>query len=512
MATSSTISKDALHNALECARFDRRADILKALHDLPDPGEAHGDPDHRWLWAELQYRRGRYAQTLVEFERLSAHSQSVALAPWMRFMAHLRCAYASFRLGDSERSGRELQKADALLAAHRELQHFEADSEALHAHLLEVEGSCELARARFLSAHRLARAGKRPGRSATTASDIGRLHADLGRIADALEWQHRALDHLKDKPDDYIQRMIRLRIARLDIAMRRLDVADRSLGEIRVACADDLTPEALIGSLVALTELQMVRGRGTASFKTGSALLDEAASVAARFELRPAQARILRDRTRLHLTLDHEKHRLTAARRCLTEAIRIALTLTPTPGLKLQHLAEDMVGFPALIPPERSQSYGAHVQATLKRYRSSLRPRTHGIRPHRDQRQRRYFELLDVVQEYLLPPASPVRALVELGDHRFQINLDSLHVTRNGRLVKRYPYYMAKVLRRLAAAPGPLSTSELARAAATTELCVRQVYSMIRKYEPHLLIKSREKPPRYVLERAEYREGFRAES
>ena len=503
MGVPSTIPTYELLEALRCARHDRRAEILEVLAALPEPAADRASAEHQWLWAEKMYRSSDYRRAGVGFRKFSVHPDTERTPTWMQVLARLRHAYAMFRLGDSEIARKQLDLANILLAADPRLRHFKPDAAALHAHLLEIEGGIELARACFMSAHHQALEGGRPGRAATTASDIGRLHADLGRIAEALEWQHAALAILASSPDQFIDRVVHARMARLEIAMRLNDSARARLVEVRARCKNDgLTPEAEISVLTALAELESISSNRKEARKRALQFLAEAQVVAEKFGLKPMQARIERELAHVHALMGSGDARRAEASAHFAKAVQIALDLKPIPGLKLQHLAEDLVRHQsALLPKSRGQAknFLARVAGQLEAYRKAQRAGVQDYQHRRDRRAGASQELLGLVRDVIAPDTS--KSVVRIDDFEFHISTLGLRVVRGGVTVDRRKPFVGRVLKCLVAAKEPVSALEIHRRALVSLTSAKSALSALRGHLGKSLVGTQgERPMRYSLQ------------
>src|SRR5262249_34912329 len=142
------------------------------------------------------------------------------------------------------------------------LASLEPDLEAMAAHLLELDGSSELARARFMRAYSIAINRQQLRRAATIASDIGAHLVDLNRHADALEWQDRAREYMSGPfRDEYIERTIFVRLAKLEKLIGRTDEAIKLLEKVQQRCEDGFTPDAYINALMTIHDVEHSRGR-----------------------------------------------------------------------------------------------------------------------------------------------------------------------------------------------------------------------------------------------------------
>lgn len=503
MNSHTGVSTLELIEALRCARYDHRHEIVEVLGSLPSP-DGGAALEHKWLWAERLYRLSDYVGARREFGQFNAETESRLMPRWMVAIARLRCAYAAFRLGASDAAQSDLRAANRLLAEDVKLRFLRPDAAAMGAHLLELEGGIELARACFVSAHQLALEEDRPGRAATTASDVGRLHADRGQLAEALQWQHAALAILKTSPDEFIDRVVQTRLARIEIAMRQEDRARERLHHARERCNDQLTPEVTISILTALTDLACATEDPSRALQSGVAFLDEARSIAERHALSPLKARVARESAYLHAQVGPSRSRRDNASSHFCEAVRLALELSPTPGLKLQHLAEDLLRYRSVVLPQRygnGTPYLLRVEAAARAFKIAQRAGVRDYRHRRDKRTSARLELLEVIREVILEDAVVDNLEIVLGEHRYVITDRNVEVYRGDRKVDDHAFYVGRVLRCLRASNRPLSALEISRKAFVGEGSVGQALKFIRRHSRGAVVKTQERPVRYALSR-----------
>lgn len=401
----------------------------------------------------------------------------------MRVLARLRCGYAAFRVGDSKCASEELPRANAILDNEEGVARYRTDAAALHAHLLELDGGIELARAGFRIAHELALEDNRPGRAATTASDVGRLLAERGQLADALEWQYRALGILKKTPDEFINRTVQIRLARIEIALRMDDRARKRLKTVQEQCRDCLTPDALIAVNIALTELGCIVGPREAAFDSGLALLEAARDCAERSGLKPLQVRVEREFAQLYALTKVGPDRRRYASPHYVQAIRMALELTTTPGLKLQHFAETLLRFRHLVLPAR---YGQEtyvidrVADALQEFRSSMRAGVSGYHHRRETRERKR----DALRHALSAIAAPDRpsGTIEIGEYRCLVSREPLQVFVGAVKVAEHKPCVGKLLQVLHSANAPIERKDLQILAECANSTLDYSLSQLEKY------------------------------
>ena len=412
--------------AIRHARHGTREGFLNAMAELDTPPRDTSFDEHGWLEAERDYRNADYRESLRGFEAWLGQTGRSRL-PWMTYLAHQRSSYAAWRLGRISPARTHLGLAEDLLQAqlpkHPDMRLFRADLEAMHGHLLEVEGSLELVAARFMQAHQMALACGHTSRAATTASDIGRVKALLGRLTMALEWQRRAREHLAHRSDLFILRSIRLRVAKVQRAMRH-DPAEvrRKLMALREECKRDrkgahehcLTPDVLIGVEVALHELELIRQPGVQESPTPAAigearkLLLSARHTAANRGMELAMLDLDRDESRLDRLAGDTPSDLADARNHFCSALRRALDTIPTAGgtqpldlqaiprLTLLSLADDIEHHHDLITLKHLPADYLDKLAILKKDLEKLfRPRLHGQEERIQQRDVAAHKLVD---------------------------------------------------------------------------------------------------------------------
>jgi len=398
MSAPNHVDSRSLQAALRLTRHNDRATILEVLKDFPAPPSSGALSDHLWVWAELNYRRGWFPRARIEFARWRTQSEGESPPAWMSFLCALRCAYSALRMGEGKNAGVELGRAEELRLHVKNFADFEPDIEAMHAHLLELGGSSELARARFVRAHSIAREHDLVRRAATIASDIGRLLVDLDRHADALEWQDRALGYMKGPyRDEFIERTIRVRLAKLEKMMGRVAVALEQLEDIRERCADGVTPKAHVNALVTLHDIRLLQENPTAA----EALLVEGIAIAKDRGLRPNLVTLHRSLSRLLILQPETKQR---AQEHYLIALRLAFELDPRPGLMLRHLAEDILEFRDLFRSSKSRQYPAYRQdlaQALKDFSQVQRPRQLGQHQRRRVRGNRAKDLAAILGDMI---------------------------------------------------------------------------------------------------------------
>ncbi len=385
---------------LYAARIVDRETFLERRSRLEEGDLADRGSDAIWIDAELAYYQGHYAEC---FERYSAWeaNDGHARPSWMRLIAAVRRANAARHLGRVSVAREFRDAAIRMLGQDETLEYYESDVEAAHAHIVEIDGSSELARGCFLVAYRLARRHGRWARAASTASDLGRLHAELGRIAEAIEWQWRAKALLRRGRNEYTKRTVLVRLAKLDRAVRRTSAARRRLrGLWNRMIGDESTIGARIATALAYHELVLVHysrpqesaTRRTRRYRLARAWLARAESLAHAFGYAWERIYLQRDRTRLALTEYHEaddakesarvvRNLLAIARGEFRKTVEMLTELDEQPKRMLLNVAEDVIHSPELLPlvdGERAEEFARSAGRAHRQLRKLMRPRVHG--------------------------------------------------------------------------------------------------------------------------------------
>lgn len=464
-----------LNMALHLACHNDRATILNVLKDFREPPARDAAPDHLWVWAELSYRRGQFPRSRAAFERWRGQPEHQEAGVLMRFLAAQRCSYIALRMGAGFEAEKELHRAEALwdqLGARQ--GEFEASIEAMHAHLLELEGSSEVARTRFVRAHMIAREREQFRRAATIASDIGRLLVDLDRHADALEWQDRAKGYMNGtNRDEYIDRIIDVRIAKLEKMMGRIKAARVQLEKVLARCSDGVTPETHVNALIALHDIFVLERKS----KDAEALLLEATDIASQSGLLPHVVTAKRNLARLLVTRS-----LPVAQEQYVDALTVALRLAPTPRLMLRHLAEDVIENRLLYRSGRytnAETYMEKLKTTLADFVNVQRPRQLGQDSRQRDRSAQGTALAAVLQEIVDP---------ELGASRLigctiRSRSSGMEIEGTQGAPIRVPPQRAAILEvMMRSVDKAMSAAEIARASKSSHSYVQTTLSWFRKH------------------------------
>ena len=498
MSPEPTKQPDLIKLATQVVRLHDRVAILQSLSELHAP-EAGASFVHRWLWAECHYRSARFPEAFSEFRSLStqvwpdlAVTPSPGLPVWLLARADLRCAYIGFRLGDGEAAEQHLKRCRRLGETNVGLDELEPDCESVASHLAELEGSIELSRARFLRAHHMSKSRGHMARAATTASDIGRLLADLGRLAEGYEWQQLALDLMGRHSDEVSRRMVIVRIAKLEMAMRCHAEAEARLDDLMAASKDGLVPEAEIRASIALAELAAISDESTEGFKAALSHLAHAQTIAERSGMKPLGIRVQRELARMHVTSPSPKARAEAPE-IFERAVRTAMALKPPPGLLLQQLAEDIRHHPGLVPADRPNRAGylERLHECYREFRASLRPRLYGYSFRRKRRLIKARELGDLLENAFKSPATPTEMVLQCGDLEVRTYTGSVELHRAGVQIDRGSAYMARIIEKFVKAGRPLSPMDVVQELDTTVDSVGQALSLIRRQVKGVVLRSK---------------------
>lgn len=359
-----------------------------------------GDPVRFWLEAERRYYCSEFRAASRMFEYWHARHAPAAL-PWMRLLALIRLSYIARYFGRST-----LAREFGELALHERdetgsLKFYESDLESMHAHLVELAGSAEIARVCFLMAYRLARRRGRWIRAASAASEIGRLLSDLGRFADAITWQSRAIQLLRRRSNTDVRRTVELRMAKLYRTARRTAAAGQILKRLWAeTSADSSTGLVRFSTAVALHEQELMIPRGESGEQARKRLqrarewLEQADEIATRLRLPWNRIYVQRDRTRLAAIEYFDAHALglrdsslkpliERARSEFRKCLDMLARLEERPKRMLLHLADDIVHDRFLMPelsPDREQAFHEGLESDHRGLRAAMKPGSHGLR------------------------------------------------------------------------------------------------------------------------------------
>lgn len=356
--------------ALHAARDKRREDF-RALLEVIQPIADSGSLDELWIAAEGSYQRGAYAETIALFDRFDR--EAAALAPaWQQYLSAHRRSFASLQLGRPRATETAIGQMESALERDPELVIRYGNPIAMRAHLHELNGDFESARASFELAFGDALKRGDKHRALTAASDMARVYGIVGRPADAMPWLDRA-----EELGAQVQHPLAIATVRLRRAML---LSTLGLSKMALTILDDLVenpdptvgPELRIDTLACRADvLRCMSKPNEAEHDLRESIRTATASGLVRHE---AYAR--RDLAALYAERETPGDEGRAATE-FTEAIRLALTLVPPKPLLLAQLAENVVSTPKLVarnklPPRLREDLMSAMEATKRLASSSI--------------------------------------------------------------------------------------------------------------------------------------------
>jgi len=393
-------SPNALRRALTAAKEGRRAALIASLSHLHLRDDDGAPIDEIWLAGEMLYQQGSLPEALALLDRYDEDPRSRRAPSWQLYMASHRRSVIYLRMGNIAGSAKALEDAESRLGASPTLSSRKPDLDALRAHLVELRGDFEGARALLERAHTLATSHAYWHRATTIASDLGRILGVLGRPADALEWLDVARRNLKRSPDRRVEQTIDLRFGMLLTLQEKhkeaLVVYNRVIKEAQ-------SHPAAVGILV-----DTLGRRADVKRKLGQ---HQQAEKDLRLALETSSSRhSVRQEIYLHIDLAalllevNEGTREHLAQAEFAVALRLALGMHPPQSLILSQLAERILREPRLLGSRRLRSdIRDDMKECLLRLRSLTRSHMYQQTTH-DQGARRALRSLVEILMYLDEP------------------------------------------------------------------------------------------------------------
>lgn len=438
---------ERLREALRAAERRDRDQVL-VLTDGLSLGDPGAPIDERWLAAERAYLRGEYPNTLKLFEALESDPEYSGLPPWQRFQALHRRSYSSLKVGDYEGSRRFIDDADLLRLGELSLASREADVTALRAHLAELMDDFVSARAHMKSAYESAIANQAWERAATTAADLVRISGIVGEPVEGLEWVKKTRETLLRKPNERVERTLRLREGMMYTLLGRDNEASDIFAKlVEEAEAASGTPELLVDALGRRADLHRRHGR----YDEAEADLRHAIALADEKSLRRETVYLELDFATL--CLQWPSSDTTLAFEHFMRSVRFLEFLSPAPRRVLRQLAEVVVGEPLLVGRTRlPASIASELRSALRSIEEIGEPTVY----QRGDREHRIAAAYEQVRRVLMSIVGPVVRLRSRGE----LHLDSGKVVRSGRFVQLQPAQV-RLLRLMIDRGLPLTIDEL---------------------------------------------------
>jgi tetratricopeptide (TPR) repeat protein len=332
-------ARAAIRAALEAAREgDRSKDLHALLSGVVLRVDGAAPRDELWLAAEISYRGSRYAEALELFRAFAARPGSTHAPAWQRYLAAHRRSFSALQLGRGRDAQAALDEGQQVIDHAPELARYQADLDAMRAHLAELRGDFEGAVALFERAYASAVEHGNPDRARTVASDLGRVALILKRASDGLRWFKTARD-VPGSPSEHVLQTIALREA-IAHDMQGLRVqALHELSSLIAACSG--RGELAVDALPRRADVYRELGRLAEAERD----LVQAIAAAREGALVRHELYAHKDLAALH----HELHRSNDAAREFRTAIELALALDPPSLLTLEQLLADVLETPALV-------------------------------------------------------------------------------------------------------------------------------------------------------------------
>jgi len=312
-----------------------RAEIMSLLDGVSLTHGVAAPLDEAFLTGELAYSQGRYKQAVEAFKALDARRE---VPPWQAYASAHRRAFASLQLGLIGDATEATEAAADLLRKHPALRQHEADLDAMRGHVSELRGDFETAWALFEIAYTSAHRHRNFHRERSTASDLGRIAAIVGRPSEGLEWLRRAREVTGDEVDARALRTLELREGILEAMLGRTLQAKATFTAVIDGGAEDETAVDALGRRADLSRMLGHVSPANSDLRRALRVAETHGLVRHALYCHKDLAALLLDMGESALAADE-----------FEQAIQLALGLVPPQPLVLMQLAQDILVSPGLV-------------------------------------------------------------------------------------------------------------------------------------------------------------------